>query len=65
LKEGYSAKQFIKQLTDDLIVTKEFNNLQKSRILLEIGELEKNLLDGSDEYLQMVSLGGVMIRNLE
>ena len=65
LKEGYSGKQFIKQLTDDLIHSDVFSNLQKSRIILQIAEIEKSLLDGADEYLQLISLGGFIIRNLE
>lgn len=64
IKNGYSAKQFIIQFNDFIIYSKDLSDDQKSRICFQISEIEKNLLDGSDEYLQILNLGGFIMRNI-
>jgi replication factor C subunit 2/4 len=63
IKEGFSSKQFIFQLSDFLITCKEFNDEQKGRISIFISEIEKNLIDGADDSLQLLSLASYMMRN--
>lgn len=63
IKNGYSAKQFIIQFNDFIISSNDLLDDQKARISFQISEMEKNLLDGSDEYLQILNLGAFMMRN--
>ncbi|KAL9653394.1 hypothetical protein ABK040_002030 [Willaertia magna] len=55
---GYAAYQIIIQLSTYLLSEEEkkLSDLQKSKILLKIGECDKCLIDGADEFLQLFSL---------
>lgn len=40
----------------------KFNSHQKSMISLKLSETEKNLIDGADECLQLLSVGTLIVR---
>jgi len=55
-RQGYSAYQVINQLTDLIVSDRELKPDQKTKIFNKIGECEKRLLDGADEFLQLLDL---------
>jgi len=65
LKEGFSAKQFLMQLLDFLLGLdeKECADDIKARMAIKISECEKCLIDGADEYLQLMDLGSLFLSN--
>lgn len=66
VKLGYSGTQLLEQLqefvakADELLLT----DGQKSAICLQIAQNDKALLDGGDEYVQLLDVGGCIIRSL-
>jgi replication factor C subunit 2/4 len=62
IRQGHSVGQVISQLHDLIITTSKLSNLQKGRIALEIASVDKNLIDGADEFLQLVSLCSFIMR---
>lgn len=62
--EGYSAGQLMKQLFDRVIAMEELRDSQKGHILDQLATCDYRLMDGADEYLQMVDLGCVIMKQL-
>ncbi|GCC18664.1 hypothetical protein chiPu_0018023 [Chiloscyllium punctatum] len=62
INEGYAATQLINQLHDVIIDKEDLNDQQKSAITLKLAEVDKCLIDGADEYLQMISLSAVIMQ---
>ncbi|KAG8200241.1 hypothetical protein JTE90_025017 [Oedothorax gibbosus] len=54
--EGYTTGQVINQLHDEVVFNDTFNDKQKSSICEKIAVCDKRLLDGGDEYLQLMDL---------
>ncbi|CDQ79951.1 unnamed protein product [Oncorhynchus mykiss] len=59
--EGYAATQIINQL-HEAIIEEELNDKQKSAITEKMAVVDKCLVDGADEYLQMLSLCSVILQ---
>uniref|UniRef100_A0AAY5KB05 Replication factor C subunit 4 n=1 Tax=Esox lucius TaxID=8010 RepID=A0AAY5KB05_ESOLU len=59
--EGYAATQIINQL-HEAVIEEELNDKQKSAITEKMAEVDKCLVDGADEYLQMLSLCSVIMQ---
>ncbi|CAB1324246.1 unnamed protein product [Coregonus sp. 'balchen'] len=59
--EGYAATQIINQL-HEAIIEEELNDKQKSAITEKMAVVDKCLVDGADEYLQMLSLCSVIMQ---
>lgn len=55
-QKGYSIHTVIEQLNNNLIKRKDLNDHQKSIICMSTGQIEKMLIDGADEYLQLFNL---------
>jgi replication factor C subunit 2/4 len=60
--QGYSAHQIITQLNDILVKHPKISEVNKGLICLEISEVERKLLDGADEYLQLLKVGTTMMK---
>ncbi|CAL1289570.1 unnamed protein product, partial [Larinioides sclopetarius] len=54
--EGYTTGQVINQLHDEIVFNDSLNNKQKAAICEKIAICDKRLLDGADEYLQLMDL---------
>ncbi|XP_029542098.1 replication factor C subunit 4-like isoform X1 [Oncorhynchus nerka] len=59
--EGYAATQIINQL-HEAVIEEELNDKQKSAITEKMAVVDKCLVDGADEYLQMLSLCSVILQ---
>uniref|UniRef100_A0A674EKL9 Replication factor C (activator 1) 4 n=1 Tax=Salmo trutta TaxID=8032 RepID=A0A674EKL9_SALTR len=59
--EGYAATQIVNQL-HEAIIEEELNDKQKSAITEKMAVVDKCLVDGADEYLQMLSLCSVIMQ---
>lgn len=54
--EGYSCIQVVSQLHDHLIERGDIIDAKKAIIFDKIAEVDNNLLEGSDEYLQLLDI---------
>ncbi|EEC18407.1 replication factor C, subunit RFC4, putative [Ixodes scapularis] len=54
--EGYPASQLFNQLHDVLIASADYDDKQKSVIMEKLAICDHRLLEGADEYLQMMDL---------
>lgn len=54
--DGWSATQVASQLYDKIIYDERISDLQKSKIVLIFSEVDKRLIDGSDEHLAILDL---------
>ncbi|XP_020633101.1 replication factor C subunit 4 isoform X2 [Pogona vitticeps] len=64
INEGYAATQLISQLHDIIVNREDLSDKQKSIIAEKLAEVDKCLADGSDEFLQMISLCAVVMQQL-
>ena len=55
-QKGYSIHAVIEQINNLLIKRKDLNDRQKSLICITMAQIEKMLIDGADEYLQLFNL---------
>uniref|UniRef100_A0A2C9KDZ4 Replication factor C subunit 4 n=1 Tax=Biomphalaria glabrata TaxID=6526 RepID=A0A2C9KDZ4_BIOGL len=56
IHEGYAASQVLNQLHDKIITLDSLSDKQKSVVCEKMGEVDKCLMDGADEYLQLMAL---------
>lgn len=54
--EGYPASELFNQLHDVLITSPDYDDKQKSAIMEKLAICDHRLLEGADEYLQMMDL---------
>ena len=63
--EGYSAQallvSFLKKVFEDPVLTE----LCKAKLAIRIAEAEKNLIDGADEYLQIMTVCSLALSCME
>jgi len=52
---GFSATQILSQVHDRLMKDDLLNTLQKAKVALVLGEVDKCLTDGADEHLQILN----------
>ncbi|RXM28262.1 Replication factor C subunit 4 [Acipenser ruthenus] len=64
INEGFAATQIITQLHDTIIEKEDLNDKQKSAITEKLAEVDKCLMDGADEYLQMIGLCSVIMQQV-
>ncbi|XP_010521280.1 PREDICTED: replication factor C subunit 4 [Tarenaya hassleriana] len=62
--EGYPASQIINQLFDLVADADDISDEQKARICKSLAETDKRLVDGADEYLQLLDVASNTIRSL-
>lgn len=56
IAEGYPVSQMLSQLFDVIVVAEEISDEQKARICKRLAEADKCLVDGADEYLQLLDV---------
>lgn len=64
IAEGYSASQTLSQLHSRLVFMETLTDKQKSIIAEKMGIVDKCLMDGADEYLQLMNLTSVIMEQL-
>ncbi|CAH1781965.1 unnamed protein product [Owenia fusiformis] len=61
---GHSGAQIINQMHDKLITMDTLSDKQKAAILERLAVVDKRLLDGADEYLQIMDLCTVIMHQI-
>ncbi|OAE18409.1 hypothetical protein AXG93_3426s1020 [Marchantia polymorpha subsp. ruderalis] len=56
IAEGHPASQILSQLFDIVVKASDITDEQKARILERIAETDKALIDGADEFLQLLDV---------
>ncbi|KAG6553531.1 hypothetical protein Mapa_004444 [Marchantia paleacea] len=56
IAEGHPASQILSQLFDIVVEASDITDEQKARILERIAETDKALIDGADEFLQLLDV---------
>ncbi|ESO82133.1 hypothetical protein LOTGIDRAFT_198206 [Lottia gigantea] len=64
INNGYAATQVINQIHDRIVISEELTDTQKSVICEKIALVDKCLLDGADEYLQLMALFSVIMTQI-
>jgi len=64
MAEGHSAGQILIQLHDIIVPSDSLNDKQKSAICERLAIVDKRLMDGADEYLQIMDLCTVMMQQI-
>ncbi|GAV90610.1 AAA domain-containing protein/Rep_fac_C domain-containing protein [Cephalotus follicularis] len=64
IAEGYPASQMLYQLFDVVVKADDISDEQKARICKSFGEADKCLVDGADEYLQLLDVTSNTMRAL-
>ncbi|KVH87585.1 hypothetical protein Ccrd_025135 [Cynara cardunculus var. scolymus] len=62
IAEGYPVSQMLSQLFDMVVESIDFSDEQKARICRKLGESDKCLVDGADEYLQLLDACSSMMK---
>ncbi|KAF5177285.1 replication factor C subunit [Thalictrum thalictroides] len=64
IAEGYPASQMFLQLMEVIVEANDITDDQKARICSKLGEADKCLIDGADEYLQLLDVASNTMRAL-
>ncbi|KAJ8450308.1 hypothetical protein Cgig2_004765 [Carnegiea gigantea] len=64
ISEGYPVSQMLSQLFDLIVEADDISDEQKARICKKLGEADKCLVDGADEYLQLLDVMSNTMRAL-
>jgi replication factor C subunit 2/4 len=61
---GFSAAQIVLQIHQHIVKDDSLTNVQKAKISQALGKTDHHLLDGADEYLQLLQLAAFIMRVL-
>ncbi|KAG4140918.1 hypothetical protein ERO13_D06G047200v2 [Gossypium hirsutum] len=64
IAEGYPVSQMLSQLFDVVVEADDVPDEQKARICKSLAEADKRLVDGADEYLQLLDMASNTMRAL-
>ncbi|KAG6515991.1 hypothetical protein ZIOFF_026437 [Zingiber officinale] len=64
IEEGYPVSQMLYQLLEVIVNGDDISDEQKARICKKFGEADKCLIDGADEYLQLLDVASNTMRAL-
>ncbi|XP_008781582.1 replication factor C subunit 2 [Phoenix dactylifera] len=64
IAEGYPVSQMLSQLLEVIVNADKISDEQKARICKKLGESDKCLIDGADEYLQLMDVACHAMRAL-
>ncbi|KAL5714521.1 Subunit of heteropentameric Replication factor C (RF-C) [Ranunculus cassubicifolius] len=64
IAEGYPVSQMLSQLLDVVVEANDVTDEQKARICSKLGQADKCLIDGADEYLQLMDVASNTMRAL-
>ncbi|GLT69455.1 hypothetical protein SLA2020_416040 [Shorea laevis] len=56
IAEGYPVSQMLSQLFDVVVEVDDISDKQKARICKNLGEADKCIVEGADEYLQLLDM---------
>mmetsp|Transcript_9043 Transcript_9043/g.13543 ORF Transcript_9043/g.13543 Transcript_9043/m.13543 type:complete len:345 (-) Transcript_9043:104-1138(-) len=56
ISQGYPVLNLLPQLLDVIVSDKEFDDIAKSKISIAIADAERKLIDGADEWLQLLQV---------
>lgn len=62
IHNGFPASQLLNQLHDAIVDSKDIDDIAMANIGMQIARTESRLIDGADEYLQLLDLGAVIMR---
>ena len=62
---GFSAQVILQAMSQLIIPSTELNELSKANLSIRVAEAEKNLVDGADEYLQLMTVCSLAMTCLE
>ena len=54
--DGYSAQILLSALSEKVVTTTDLNELAKANVSIRIAEAEKMMIDGGDDYLQLMTV---------
>ena len=60
IQQGYSVDQVFYQISPLVTASADINDLQKAKISIRLAEADKKLVDGADEYLQLMDILSVI-----
>ncbi|XP_059631782.1 replication factor C subunit 2 isoform X2 [Cornus florida] len=64
IAEGYPVSQMLSQIFEIVVEADDISDEQKARICKKLGEADKRLVDGADEYLQLLDVASNTMRAL-
>uniref|UniRef100_A0A453K7B1 Replication factor C C-terminal domain-containing protein n=1 Tax=Aegilops tauschii subsp. strangulata TaxID=200361 RepID=A0A453K7B1_AEGTS len=64
IADGYPVSQLLSQFLDVIVNADDIPDEHKARICRKLGEADKCLVDGADEYLQLLDMASETIRAL-
>ncbi|CAI0393209.1 unnamed protein product, partial [Linum tenue] len=64
ISDGYPVSQMVSQLFDVVVEADDISDEQKARICKNMGSVDKCLVDGADEYLQLLDIASNIIKAL-
>ncbi|PSS00132.1 Replication factor C subunit like [Actinidia chinensis var. chinensis] len=64
IAEGYPVSQMLSQLFEVVVVADDISDEQKAKICKKLAEADKCLIDGADEYLQLLNVASITMRVL-
>ncbi|XP_047335033.1 replication factor C subunit 2 [Impatiens glandulifera] len=62
IAEGYPVSQMLSQLFDVIVEADDLSDAQKANICKKFGEADKCLVDGADEYIQLLGIASHTMR---
>ncbi|XP_039121926.1 replication factor C subunit 2 isoform X2 [Dioscorea cayenensis subsp. rotundata] len=62
IADGYPVSQMLSQLLEVIVSANDISDEQKARICKRLGETDKCLVDGADEYLQLLNVASHTMR---
>ena len=62
---GYPGVEILKALSDLVVTSPLLNDEDKARVCVKIGRADKTLVEGADETLQIMDVGGNIVKAFE
>ena len=62
--EGYSANQLLSQLHDRILPGTFLSDKQKSAVALKLGQVDKRISDGGDEYINLLDMCSFLMQQV-
>lgn len=63
--DGFSTNQILTQLHDVLIERGDFSDQKKAVLFERIAQIDNNLMEGADEYLQLLDLLVLIMKQMK
>lgn len=63
--DGFSCNQIVTQLHDVLVERADLNDRKKAIIFEKIALVDNDLMEGSDEYLQLLDLLVIVMKQMK